>query len=126
MRLLQKDLAERVRICLGKFSYRPFKTLCHTINIIRNLSEYILALFLLDGRKLLFTFTGQYNCRCLFRKIKQFHASKVVFFFQKRFSLSDLLNVINTNIDICFDNILAKTKRKNGHHKAILRLHGCL
>ena len=39
--------------------------------------------------------------------------------FQKRFSSSDHLNVINTNIYICFDNILAKTRRKNGHHKAV-------
>ena len=83
-------------------SYRPFKTLRHTINIIRNLpvfnAEYVLALFLLDGRKLLFPFTGQYNYRCLFRKIKQFHSSKVSF--QNRFSSSDHLNAINTNIDI--------------------------
>ena len=46
--------------------------------------------------------------------------------FQKRFSSSDHLNVINTNIGICFDNIIAKTRPKNGHHKAILRLRGCL
>ena len=78
----------------------------------------------MDGRKLLFKFTGQYNCRCLFRKIKQFYSSKVSF--QKRFSSGDHLNVLNTNIDICLDNILAKTRHKNGHHKAILRVHGCL
>ena len=42
--------------------------------------------------------------------------------FQKRFSLSDHLNVITTNINIYFDYIMAKTRRKNGHHKAILRL----
>ena len=52
------------------------------------------------------------------KKIKQFHSSS---FFSKRFSSSDHLNVINTKIDICFDNILAKTRRKNDHHKAILR-----
>ena len=40
--------------------------------------------------------------------------------------LMDYLNVINTNIDIGFYNILPKTRRKNGHHKAILRLRGCL
>ena len=69
-------------------------------------------------------FTREYNSRCLFRKIKLFHSSK--FSFQKRFSSSDHFNFINTNIDICFDNILAKTRRKKGHHKAILRLLGCL
>ena len=75
-----------------------------TVNIIRNLlvfnTEYILALILLDGKKLLFMFTGQYNCRCLFRKIKQFHSLKVSF--QKRFSLSDQFNVITRNINIYF------------------------
>ena len=55
-----------------------------------------------------------------FRKIKQFHSSKVSF--QKRFSSSDHLNVITTNINICFDYILAKSKRKNGHHIPTLRL----
>ena len=98
------------------------------MNIIRNPSvlnaEYVLSLFLLDDRKLLFTFTGQYNCWCLFRKIKQFHSSKVSF--QKRFSSSDHLNVITRNINIYFNYIVAKTMRKNGHRKAILRLRaGC-
>ena len=101
--------------------YRPFSTLRHTIDRFetsRSLTQiYILALFLLDGRKL-FTFTGQYNCWCLFRKIKQFHSSKVSF--QKRFSSSDHLNDITRNINIYFDYIVAKTRRKNGHHKAVL------
>ena len=34
--------------------------------------------------------------------------------FQKRFSSNDHLNVINTNISIYFDCILAKTRCKNG------------
>ena len=63
-------------------------------------------------------FTEQYNCQCLFRKIKQFHSSKVSF--QKRISKSGHLNVITRNINIYFDYIVAKTRRKNGHHKAIL------
>ena len=58
------------------------------------------------------------------KKKKQFHLSKVSF--QKRFSSSDYLNVITTNINIYFDCILAKTRRKNGHHKAVLWLHACL
>ena len=110
------------------FRYRPFKTLRHTINIIQNLSifntEYVLASFLLDGRKLLFTFTGEYKCRSLFRKIKQFHSSKVSF--QKRISLSDHLNVISRNIYLYFDYILAKTRGKNDHYVAILRLRAFL
>ena len=44
---------------------RPIKIVRHTINLIGNLSVfyagYILASFLLDGRKL-FTFIGQCNC----------------------------------------------------------------
>ena len=59
-----------------------------------------------------------------FRKIKQYYSSKVSF--QKRFSSSDHLNVMTTNINLYFDYILAKTRRKNGHYKAILRLHACL
>ena len=70
-------------------------------------------LFLLDGRKWLFTFTGQYNCRYLFRKI---NPSKISF--QKRFSSIDHLNVITRTISIYFDYIVTKTRRNNGHHKA--------
>ena len=55
-------------------------------------------------------FTGQYNCRCLVRKIQQFHSLQVSF--QKRFSSSNPLNVITRNIKIYFDFILAKTRRK--------------
>ena len=73
---------------------------------------------------MLFTFTGQFNFRCLFMKIKRFHSSKVSF--QKRFLSSDHLNVITRNINIYLDYIEAKTRRKNGHHKAILRLRACL
>ena len=58
------------------------------------------------------------------QKNKAVRLSKVSF--QKRFSSSDHLNVINTNTDICFDNIIDKTRHKNGHHKAILRLRGRL
>ena len=61
-----------------------------------------------------------YNCRCLFRKIKQFHSSKVSF--QKRILSSDHLNVITTSINIYFDYIVAKTRRKNGHRK---QYYGC-
>ena len=50
-------------------------------------------------------------------KIKQFHSSKVSF--QKRFLSSDHLNVITRNINIYFNYIVAKPRRKNGHHKAI-------
>ena len=64
-----------------------------------------------------------YSCQCLFRKVKQFHSSKV--FFQKRFSSSDHLNVITTNINIrsyfiYFDYIVAKTRRKKVTIKNIL------
>ena len=74
-------------------------------------------------RNLLFTFIGQYNCRSFSRKIKQFHLSKVSF--QKRFTLSDHLNVTHTNINIYFDYILAKSRRKNGPHRAILWVRRC-
>ena len=46
--------------------------------------------------------------------------------FQKRFSLSDHLNVITTNINIYFAYIVAKTMCKIGHHKTILQLHASL
>ena len=59
-----------------------------------------------------------------FRKIKQFHWFNVSF--QKKFLSSDHLIVTTTNINIYIDYILVKTMRKNGHHKAILRLHNCL
>ena len=61
-----------------------------------------------------------------YSETKQFHLSKV--FFQKRFSSSDYLNVITTNFNIYFDYtcIVAKTRHKNGHHKAILRLRASL
>ena len=59
-----------------------------------------------------------------FRKIKQFHSSKVSF--PKRFSSSDHLNAISTNISMYFDYLLAKTKQKYGHHKETLRLRACL
>ena len=56
--------------------------------------------------------------------MKQFHLRKVSF--QKRFSSGGQLNVITTNININFDYILAKPRRKNSHHKAILRLRAFL
>ena len=57
-------------------------------------------------------------------KIKQFHASKISF--QRRISSSDHFNVITTNVNLYFDYILARSRRKNDHHKAILRLRACL
>ena len=45
--------------------------------------------------------------------------------FQKRFSSSDHLNVINRNTDIYFNYIVDKTRRKNCHQKAILQLRAC-
>ena len=56
----------------------------------------------------------------LFTKIKQFHSSKVSF--QKRFSSSDHLNVMTTNINIYFDYILAKTRLKM---VTIKQYYGC-
>ena len=52
------------------------------------------------------------------------HSSKISF--QKGISLSDHLNVITRNINVYFDYIVAKTRRKNGHHKAVVRLRACL
>ena len=60
----------------------------------------------------------------VYSETRQFHSSKVSF--QKRFSSSDHLNVVTTNFNIYFDYIVAKTRHKNGHHKAILRLRACL
>ena len=54
------------------------------------------------------------------KKKKQFHSSKVSF--QKGFSLSDHLNVITRNVNIYFDCITAKTKRKM---VTIKQYYGC-
>ena len=43
-----------------------------------------------------------------------------------RFSSGGDVNVITRKINIYFDYIVAKTVCKNGHHKAILRLHVCI